>query len=289
MDHGLAIERRVRDGLLEIGRTLGIAPLATNDCHYVTRDAARNHEALLCVQTGKTLSDPNRFKFEGDGYYLKSAAEMRQLWDEQVPEACDSTLLIAERVASYEEVWQPRNRMPIFRVPDGHDEASWLRHEVDAGLGRRFADGQPDGYAERAAYEIECGSGTYIRSIARDLGERLGCGAHLTSLRRTWVDPFRQPEMYGLAQLEQKLDEHGLTGLDALMLPLESALDALPALQLEPGQELALRQGKRFTQPALGATALCRALDSGSRLVALVEIDPAGEVRVLRGFVHAQA
>ena len=79
MDHGLDIEQRVRDGLLEIGCKLGIPPLATNDCHYVTRDAAHNHEALLCVQTGKTLSDPNRFKFDGDGYYLKSAAEMRQM------------------------------------------------------------------------------------------------------------------------------------------------------------------------------------------------------------------
>src|ERR1700751_934308 len=105
MDHGLAIERRVREGLLEIGRTLGIPPLATNDCHYVTRDAAHNHEALLCVQTGKTLSDPNRFKFDGDGYYLKSAAEMRQIWDDQVPGACDSTLLIAERGQSYDDVW----------------------------------------------------------------------------------------------------------------------------------------------------------------------------------------
>ena len=143
--------------------------------------------------------------------------------------------------------------------------------------------------ADRIRLHVECGSGTYIRSIARDLGERLGCGAHLTSLRRTWVDPFRQPEMYGPAQLEQELERHGLAGLDALMLPLESALDALPALQLEPGQELALRQGKRFTQAALGATTLCRALDSGNRLVALVEIDPVGEVRVLRGFVHAQA
>ena len=155
MDHGLTIERRVRDGLLDIGRALGIAPLATNDCHYVTRDAAHNHEALLCVQTGKTLSDPNRFKFEGDGYYLKSAADMRQLWDHQVPGACDSTLLIAERVSSYAEVWQPRNRMPIFSVPDGHDEASWLRAEVDAGLRRRFGDERAAGYAERAAYEIQ--------------------------------------------------------------------------------------------------------------------------------------
>jgi tRNA pseudouridine55 synthase len=143
--------------------------------------------------------------------------------------------------------------------------------------------------ADRMRLYVECGSGTYIRSIARDLGERLGCGAHLTSLRRTWVDPFRQPQMYGPAQLEQELDQRGLAGLDALMLPLESALDALPALQVAPAQELQLRQGKRFIQTQLGATALCRALDSSNRLVALVEIDLAGEVRVLRGFVHAQA
>ena len=134
MDHGLSIERRVREGLLEIGRKLDIPALATNDCHYVTRDAAHNHEALLCVQTGKTLSDPNRFKFDGDGYYLKSAAEMRSLWDDELPGACDSTLLIAERVQSYADVWAPRDRMPVFPVPDGHDQASWLRHEVDAGL-----------------------------------------------------------------------------------------------------------------------------------------------------------
>jgi len=186
MDHGLAIERRVRDGLLEIGRTLGIPPLATNDCHYVTRDAAHNHEALLCVQTGKTLSDPNRFKFDGDGYYLKSTAEMRQIWDDVVPGACDATLLIAERVGSYAEVWTPRNRMPVFPVPDGHDQASWLHHEVDAGLRRRFPGGLPDGYAERAAYEIDviCAKGfpSYFLIVAdlinyaRSAGIRVGPG-----------------------------------------------------------------------------------------------------------------
>src|SRR6201994_1447879 len=155
MDHGLSIERRVRDGLLEIGRALNIPPLATNDCHYVPRAAAHHHEALLCVQTGKTLTDPTRFKFDGDGYYLKSAAEMREIWDDQVPGACDSTLLIAERVPSYADVWAPKDRMPVFPVPDGHDPASWLRHEVEAGLRRRFPAAAPDGYAERAAYEIE--------------------------------------------------------------------------------------------------------------------------------------
>lgn len=122
MDHGLSIERRVREGLLEIGRKLGIPPLATNDCHYVTREHSHNHEALLCIQTGKTLSDPNRFKFDGDGYYLKSAAEMRAIWDDEVPGACDSTLLIAERVTPYDEVWAPVDRMPIFPVPEGHDQ-----------------------------------------------------------------------------------------------------------------------------------------------------------------------
>ncbi|BBY20943.1 DNA-directed DNA polymerase [Mycobacterium stomatepiae] len=155
MDHGLSIETRVRDGLLEIGRKLGIPPLATNDCHYVTRDHSHNHEALLCVQTGKTLSDPNRFKFDGDGYYLKSAAEMRELWDGQVPGACDSTLLIAERVQSYADVWAPRDRMPVYPVPEGHDQATWLHHEVMAGLQRRFPSGVGQDYIERAEYEIK--------------------------------------------------------------------------------------------------------------------------------------
>jgi len=154
MDHGIEIERRVRDGLLEVGQKLGIPPLATNDCHYVTKEASRNHEALLCIQTGKTLSDPTRFKFDGDGYYLKSAADMRAMWDDQVPGACDSTLLIAERVQSYAEVWTPTDRMPTFPVPEGHDQGSWLRHEVSAGLQRRFPGGAPADYLERAEYEI---------------------------------------------------------------------------------------------------------------------------------------
>ncbi|ABK72022.1 DNA polymerase III subunit alpha [Mycolicibacterium smegmatis] len=187
MDHGLDIERRVREGLLEIGRKLGIPPLATNDCHYVTREAARNHEALLCVQTGKTLSDPTRFKFDGDGYFLKSAEEMRALWDSQVPGACDSTLLIGERVQSYADVWEPRDRMPVFPVPEGHDQASWLTHEVKAGLERRFRGGPvPEEYTTRAEYEIKviCDKGfpSYFLIVAdlinyaRSVGIRVGPG-----------------------------------------------------------------------------------------------------------------
>ncbi|EGD55880.1 DNA polymerase III subunit alpha [Gordonia neofelifaecis] len=154
MEHGLEIEQRVRSGLLDVGRKLGIKPLVTNDCHYVTRGHAESHEALLCLQTGKTLSDPTRFKFDGDGYYLKSAEEMRALWDDVVPGGCDSTLEIGERVQSYEEVYTHHDRMPIFPVPDGFTQETWLAREVMAGLDRRF-DGNPPGeYVTRAEYEL---------------------------------------------------------------------------------------------------------------------------------------
>jgi DNA polymerase-3 subunit alpha len=211
MDHGLSIERRVREGLLEVGRKLGIPALATNDCHYVTREASQNHEALLCIQTGKTLSDPNRFKFDGDGYYLKSAAEMRALWDAEIPEACDSTLLIAERVQSYKDVWTPKDRMPVFPVPDGHDQASWLRHEVAAGLARRFPAGVPQDYVDRAEYEctVICDKGypsyflivadliEYARSVDIRVGPGRGSAAGSLvayAMGITNIDPIK----YGL-------------------------------------------------------------------------------------------
>ena len=83
MDHGLAIETRVRDDLLRLGRDLGLPMIATNDSHYTHAADADAHEALLCVQSGKTLADPNRFKLDGHGYYLKSPAEMRSLWEDK--------------------------------------------------------------------------------------------------------------------------------------------------------------------------------------------------------------
>jgi tRNA pseudouridine55 synthase len=140
---------------------------------------------------------------------------------------------------------------------------------------------------DRLRLHVECGSGTYVRSLARDLGERLGCGAHLIELRRIWVDPFRIPQMWTLAQLQARADEAGSAGLDALLLPLEQGLESLPALRVTPEQALHLRQGKRFIQGDLAAESLCRAIDNDDRLVALVRIDPDGEVRVQRGFHRA--
>ncbi|WP_431958528.1 DNA polymerase III subunit alpha [Nocardia lijiangensis] len=186
MDHGLSIERRVREGLLHIGKQLDIPALATNDCHYVTKDQSANHEALLCVQTGKTLSDPTRFKFDGDGYYLKSAAEMRALWDAEVPGACDSTVSIGERVQSYDDVWDFKDRMPVFPVPEGETQDSWLRKEVDRGLARRFPSGVPQEYYDRAYFELDVirqkGFPAYFLVVgdlvthAKEVGIRVGPG-----------------------------------------------------------------------------------------------------------------
>ena len=157
MDHGLDIEKRTRDGLLEIGRKLDLPPLVTNDCHYVLESQAPAHEAMLCVQTGKTFMDPDRFKFGGTGYYIKSAAQMRETWDDMIPDGCDNTLWIAERVQDYGEIWEEHthDRMPIADVPEGHTPTSWLTHEVMEGLQARFP-GQdvPEEYIERAKYEI---------------------------------------------------------------------------------------------------------------------------------------
>ncbi len=187
MDHGLPIERSVREGLLEVGRLLDLKPIATNDSHYVTKDQADTHSALLCVQAGKTLNDPTRFKFDGDGYYLKSAEDMREYWDKEVPGAADTTLLIAERVESYEEVYTHKDRLPFFGVPEGYDQGTWLRAEVDRGLKWRFPDGPPDAYYhERIETELDViigkGFPAYFLIVAdlinyaRSVGIRVGPG-----------------------------------------------------------------------------------------------------------------
>jgi DNA polymerase-3 subunit alpha len=155
MDHGIAIERRVREDLLRLSKELGLPVVATNDSHYVAQADAKAHEALLCVQTGKTLADPTRFAFDGDGYYIKSPAEMRALWDAELPDACENTLLIAERVGDYAEVFAHRDLMPRFPVPEGETEESWLRAEVRRGLAARFPDGVPETHARQAGYELD--------------------------------------------------------------------------------------------------------------------------------------
>ncbi|MGB3731183.1 DNA polymerase III subunit alpha [Microbacterium sp.] len=151
MDHGLAIERRVTGDLLKLSKDLGIPLVATNDSHYTHQHEADAHEALLCVQSGSTMDDPNRFKFDGDGYYIKTAQEMRQLFRDH-PEACDNTLLIAERCEV--EFDTEANYMPDYPVPEGETEETWLVKEVERGLNYRYPDGIPHEVRERAEYEL---------------------------------------------------------------------------------------------------------------------------------------
>jgi DNA polymerase-3 subunit alpha len=151
MEHGLDIERRVREDLLWISKDLGLPLVATNDLHYTKREDAEGHDALLAIQTGSRLSDPNRFSFSGDGYYVKSAAEMRSLWAE-LPEACDNTLLIAERCNV--EFAEGVDLMPRFPIPEGETEASWFQKEVDRGLIKRYPAGASDEVRKQADFEV---------------------------------------------------------------------------------------------------------------------------------------
>jgi DNA polymerase-3 subunit alpha len=153
MDHGLGIERRIQQDLLKLARELELPLLATNDLHYTRAEDAQAHAVLLCVQSGSTLADPKRFKFDADEFYLKSPQEMRELWRE-LPEACDNTLLIAERcdIGFTESVG---SLMPRFGVPAGESEDSWFVKEVELGLARRYPGGVSDEVRGRAEYETE--------------------------------------------------------------------------------------------------------------------------------------
>jgi tRNA pseudouridine55 synthase len=139
---------------------------------------------------------------------------------------------------------------------------------------------------DRLRLYVECAAGTYVRSLARDLGEGLGCGAHLVGLRRLWVEPFVQPGMHTLAELERAAMEEGAAGLARRLLPLSAALSGIPALQLDAAAARRLGYGQRL-RLAASAGALYRALAPDGRLVALVTVDSAGWVMVRRGFAGA--
>ena len=157
-DHGLADQHRTNPQLIEIARRLDAPLLATNDSHYTHREDAVAHDALLCVQTGALLADTNRFKFEGTEHYLKTAAEMRQLFRE-VPEACDNTLLIAERADVQIELGKPS--LPEFPVPDRftgetYEERAlaYLRDLTYEGARQRYGAPLPAEVVERLDYEL---------------------------------------------------------------------------------------------------------------------------------------
>jgi DNA polymerase-3 subunit alpha len=151
MDHGLGIERRVMSDLIRLAKDLGLPLVATNDLHYTHAEDAKSHAALLCVQSGSTLDDPNRFKFDADEFYLKTPEQMRQLFRDY-PEACDNTLAIAERCDVQFDT--AANYMPRFPVPEGETEQTWFVKEVEKGLEQRYPDGITPEVRKQADYEI---------------------------------------------------------------------------------------------------------------------------------------
>ncbi|MBS1839161.1 MAG: DNA polymerase III subunit alpha, partial [Actinobacteria bacterium] len=205
-DHGIPEQHRTNPQLLEIARRLQAPLLATNDSHYVQRGDAVAHDALLCVQTGSLMSDPDRFKFHGDEHYLKTATEMRHLFRE-VPESCDNTLWIAERCNVEIEFGKPQ--LPNFPLPEGFTEdAEYLEHLTFAGARERWGDQLPDAVVERLAFELktigDMGFSSYFLIVwdlirhARDAGIRVGPGrgsaagcAVAYTLRITDLDPIR--------------------------------------------------------------------------------------------------
>ncbi len=186
MDHGLDIERRVRDGLTRISKELNIPPLVTNDSHYTYESDATSHDALLCIQTGKQLADPDRFRFDGSGYYIKTADEMRavdssDLW----AEGCRNTLLVAEKVDPT-GMFGFKNLMPTFPIPEGDSEESWFRKEIWRGMERRFPEGVDEEHRAQIEFEmnviLQMGFPSYFLVVAdfimwaKNNGIRVGPG-----------------------------------------------------------------------------------------------------------------
>ena len=152
-DHGIPAQHQTNPQLLEIAKKLGAPLLATNDSHYTHREDHLGHDALLCVQTGALISDPNRFHFEGEEHYLKTAQEMRYLFRE-VPSACDNTLWIAERADVTIEFGNPQ--LPEFPLPEGFPSSTeYLLNLTLEGAHRRWGQPLPQDVADRLTYELK--------------------------------------------------------------------------------------------------------------------------------------
>ena len=230
MDHSIDIEKRVFTDLLKLGRDLNLPPLATNDLHYTFHKDASAHEVLLCIQSGSTLADPKRFKFENSEFYLKSAAQMRKLFKD-IPESCDNTLIIAERCEI--TMREGENLLPRFEVPQGETEDSWLIKVANSGLSSKLNGQIPAEYQERLNFEldvmIKMGFPGYFLVVsdlcnhARKVGIRVGPGrgsaaGSLVSyaLGITGLDPikfgllferFLNPERISMPDIDLDFDE----------------------------------------------------------------------------------
>src|SRR5579872_4106309 len=133
-DQGLEVETRINKDLVRLSRETGIPLVATNDCHYLTRSDAHAQEVLLCIQTGKTMSDTQRMKFATDQFYFKTAEEMAQVFRE-LPDALSRTVAIAERCNL--KIQRVSNPFPEFKVPEGYTTDSYFEKVAREGFQSR--------------------------------------------------------------------------------------------------------------------------------------------------------
>jgi DNA polymerase-3 subunit alpha len=149
-DHKIPEQRRLNEQLLRLSPETGVPLIVTNDLHYVHPEQHEAHDVLLCVGTGNNLDTPNRMRFEGPDFYLKTAEEMFRLFPDQ-----KEALLNTRRVAEMVDLALPLGelRIPHFPVPDGHTVETWLRKECEAGLVRRYGAITP-ALQERLDYEL---------------------------------------------------------------------------------------------------------------------------------------
>jgi DNA polymerase-3 subunit alpha len=230
MDHSIDIEKRVLTDLLKLGKELNLPLLATNDLHYTHHKDAAAHEVMLCIQSGSTLADPKRFKFDNSEFYLKSAQQMRQLFKD-LPGACDNTLLIAQRCET--TMREGENLLPRFPVPAGESEDSWLIKQSNQGLAAKMSGQIPPEYQERLNFELDVimkmGFPGYFLVVAdlcnhaRQVGIRVGPGRGSAagslvsySLGITGLDPikfsllferFLNPERISMPDIDLDFDE----------------------------------------------------------------------------------
>ncbi|HHX96440.1 MAG TPA: DNA polymerase III subunit alpha, partial [Clostridia bacterium] len=151
MDHGLENQPEVNQGLIQISKQTGIPLVATNDVHYLRREDAHIQDVLLCIQTGKTLTDETRMRFETDEFYLKPASEMQLLFGDY-PQALKNTVLIAERCQV--DIAFGENHLPPFQVPKGFNVDTYLRKLAEAGLVKRYGETTTEAKA-RLDFELE--------------------------------------------------------------------------------------------------------------------------------------
>jgi len=149
-DHGIAEQQAVNQGIARIARETGLPLVVSNDAHYLRREDAAMQDVLLCIQTGKTVDEPNRMKFQTEEFYLKSEEELRQLFP-NFEEAFENTVKIARR-CNLEFVFNEYH-LPSFPVPEGYTNEEYFRKLCMDGFAKRYSD-PPESYRQRLEYEI---------------------------------------------------------------------------------------------------------------------------------------